>query len=508
MSGKTYIAIDLKSFYASVECMQRGLDPLDTNLVVADESRTDKTICLAVSPSMKSYGLPGRCRLFEVRQKITEVNRKRLAVNKKDFVAKTYRNSVLRSHNEYALDCVIAPPQMSRYMEISTKIYSIYLQYVSSEDIHVYSIDEVFIDVTPYLKLYKTDARSLAQKMISHVLKETGITATCGIGTNLYLAKVAMDIEAKHIEADSNGVRIAELDEMSYRKKLWCHEPLTDFWRVGRGISKRLNKLGIKTMGDIAKVSVANLNCAINEETLYKEFGVNAELLIDHAWGHEPCTIKEIKSYKPKGNSLGRGQVLQSPYTFEKARIVVREMAETLSLVLVQKKILAKQIFLLIGYDTESQLEEKDIEKCETDFYGRLIPKPAHGIFNFTKPTSSTHTFAEIFEKIFDQCVNRKYLVRRINVSASAIISEKEYSKTEHYIPGELFDFNEKAASESKKIVEHTYSPEKMEKEKKLQQAVLNMKDKFGKNAVLKGMNLQEGATQIERNNQIGGHKA
>ena len=500
---RRYIAIDLKSFYASVECMERGLDPLETNLIVADKSRSSKTICLAVSPSMKKYGLPGRCRLFEAEQKIREVNSKRLLQTKeRKFSGKSHFSKELESNPNLELDCIIAPPQMAKYIQISTEIYKTYLDFVSEEDIHVYSIDEVFIDATPYLNLYKMTAHELALKMIKSVLKKTGITATAGIGTNLFLAKIAMDIEAKHMRADSDGVRIAELDEMSYREKLWNHTPLTDFWRIGKGIAARLKKYGIHTMGDIARISQAGPNCAINEETLYKEFGVNAELLIDHAWGWEDCTMQDIKNYKPKNSSLSTGQVLTSPYNFEKSKIVVREMAESLSLDLVKKELLTFQISLFIGYEAlPRNLDYNDYKHLELveDNYGRLTPKPVHAGINFKKPTSSTKILAEAASYIFENIADKKLEVRRLNICAGFVVDEKEYNGSIHYRQQELFSNEEDINKKFKSLTE---------KEKKLQDAVLTMKNKFGKNAVLKAMNLQDGAMQITRNRQIGGHKA
>lgn len=500
---RRYIAIDLKSFYASVECMERGLDPLETNLIVADKSRSSKTICLAVSPSMKRYGLPGRCRLFEAEQKIREVNSKRLLQTKeRKFSGKSHFSKELDSNPSLELDCIIAPPQMARYIEISTTIYKTYLDFVSEEDIHVYSIDEVFIDATPYLNLYKMTAHELAMKMIKSVLEKTGITATAGIGTNLYLAKIAMDIEAKHIPADKNGVRIAELDEMSYRKKLWNHTPITDFWRIGHGIAARLKKYGIHTMGDIARISQAGPNSALNEETLYKEFGVNAELLIDHAWGWEDCTMQDIKNYKPQNSSLSTGQVLTCPYSFEKTKIVVREMAESLSLDLVKKGLLTFQISVIIGYEALpknfSAADYRHLELVE-DSYGRITPKPVHAGIGFRKPIASTKILAEAASYIFENIADKKLEVRRINICAGLVVDEQEYNSSDHYRQKELFENDED---------ENIKTDSLTEKEKKLQNAVLNMKNKFGKNAVLKAMNLQEGAMQITRNSQIGGHKA
>lgn len=494
-----YIAIDLKSFYASVECAERNLDPLDTNLIVADESRTDKTICLAVSPSMKKYGLPGRCRLFEARQKISEVNRRRKsAIHQRSFSSKTYLNSVLECHPEYELDCIIAPPQMAKYIKVSSQIYNIYLNYVSREDIHVYSIDEVFIDASPYLNMYSMSPRELAMKMIQDVLHETHITATAGIGTNLYLAKIAMDIVAKHIPADKDGVRIAELDEISFRKKLWNHKPLSDFWRIGPGIQAHLNRLGIQTMGDLARVSLGTPNDVFNQELLYKEFGINAELLIDHAWGIEPCTMNAIKNYKSKSSSVSQGQVLQSAYDFDKARIVIREMAETLSLELTGKNLLCSQFYVFIGYDAQSVEKAKHLS-C--DPYGRPVPKPVHGGVNFNHPTSSTSVLADSAEYIFEKIADRNLKVRRLNVCANNVVDEVTYKACHRYVQGELFETeNDRKVTEQEKLRE--------EKERNLQKMVIEVKNKYGKNAMLKAMNLQDGAMQITRNGQIGGHKA
>ena len=389
MNEKQYLCIDLKSFYASVECIERGLDPMTTNLVVADKARTEKTICLAVSPSLKKYGIPGRARLFEAVQKVKEANsqRKICAPNRR-FIGSSYNATELNEHPELAIDYITAPPRMAHYMEYSTRIYQVYLKYVAPEDIHVYSIDEVFIDLTPYLKKGEITAHDMAIKMIRDVLATTGITATAGIGTNLYLAKIAMDITAKHMPADKDGVRIAELDEMSYRHQLWDHRPLTDFWRVGPGYASKLEAHGIYTMGDVALCSVGKESEYYNEDLLYKLFGINAELLIDHAWGWEPCTIAEIKAYKPSTNSICSGQVLQCPYDAEKARLVVKEMADLLVLDIVEKKLVTDQIVLTIGYDIEnlkkSERENAYNGEVTTDRYGRKIPKHAHGTANIS----------------------------------------------------------------------------------------------------------------------------
>lgn len=507
MENKTYLAIDLKSFYASVECMERGLDPMTTNLVVADQSRTEKTICLAVSPSLKTFGIPGRPRLFEVVQKIKNVNaeRQRKAPGRK-FTGSSYHFAELQSHPELAVDYIVAPPQMAKYMEISTQIYNVYLKHIAPEDIHVYSIDEVFMDVTHYLKTYGLTARELAMRIILDVLKTTGITATAGIGTNLYLCKVAMDIEAKHIPPDENGVRIAELDEMSYRRKLWSHRPLTSFWRVGKGYAKKLESCGIYTMGDVARCSLGKPGDYYNEDLLYKLFGINAELLIDHAWGWEPCTMADIKAYKPESNSIGSGQVLQSPYEFEKAKLVVREMTELLVLDLVEKNLVTNQLTLTIGYDIEN-LSDPERRKqyhgpVTTDQYGRSIPKHAHGTANLDRYLSSTKLITGAMMNLFDRIVDPKLLVRRITITANRVIDEKAAQRKDEYQQLDLF--TDYKAEEARQREEQT----ELEREKRMQKAMLDIKHKFGKNAILKGMNLQEGATAKDRNSQIGGHKA
>lgn len=460
--GRTYAAIDLKSFFASVECILRGLDPLKAKLVVADESRTEKTICLAVTPALKAYGIPGRARLFEVNQKVREVQRR----------------------TGEKIEFTIAKPQMAKYVEYSTKVYNVYLKYVSAEDIHAYSIDECFLDLTRYLKLYKKTARELVKTIIQDVFTTTGITATGGIGTNLYLCKIAMDVMAKHVEADDDGVRIAELDEMSYRKQLWSHRPITSFWQVGRGIAERLENCrlnagrGIYTMGDIARVSVKN------PEALYKLFGVNAEILIDHAWGYEPCTIADIKKSKPRNRSTGEGQVLQDPYPFDKARLVVREMVDTVSMTLIAHDLVTNAMVLTVGYDRENV--DKGIYRGETvmDVYGRMLPKPAHGTANIGYYTSSQSVMADAVMKLFDRIVDPKLTVRRLNLVAADIVDASH----EQY---DLFT-----------------DVKKQEREKKRLKAELLIKKRFGKNAIVKGMDLQEGATTIERNGQIGGHRA
>lgn len=502
MKRRTYIAIDLKSFYASVECRERGLDPLDTNLVVADESRTDKTICLAVTPSLKTYGISGRARLFEVVQQVREANRGRLHdAPGHRFSGKSCFLSELTANPTLEIDYLIAPPRMAYYMEYSSSIYSIYLKYIAPEDIIVYSIDEVFMDVTDYLFTYKLTAHDLAMKIILDVLDTTGITATAGIGTNLFLAKVAMDIVAKHIPADKNGVRIAELDEMSFRRKLWTHQPLTDFWRVGRGYSKKLEEHGMFTMGDVARMSVHN------EDLLYQLFGKNAELLIDHAWGWEPCTVEAVKAYRPSDNSLGSGQVLHCPYTSENARLVLREMAELLSLDLVRKKLVTNQIVLTIGFDVENltdparrQLYTGPVVK---DHYGRMIPKHAHGTECLETYTSSTKKIINVATTLFDKIVDANLLIRRINIVAGHVLPEDEAPNRSDDCE-QLDMFTDYAAVQAQRQKEE----DELNRERKVQEALLTIKKRFGKNAILKGMNLQEGATAKDRNEQIGGHKA
>ncbi len=504
---RQYIAIDLKSFYASVEAKERGLDPLNTNLVVADPSRTEKTICLAVSPSLKRYGIPGRARLFEVVQKIREVNiERRNKAQGRGFTGQSYLASELDADTGLELTYITAPPRMALYMEYSTRIYNIYLKYVAPEDIHVYSIDEVFMDVTQYLAAYKLTARELAQKMIKQVLEETGITATAGIGTNLYLCKVAMDIVAKRVKPDESGVRIAQLDEMSYRKLLWSHKPITDFWRVGRGYQKRLESVGLFTMGDVARCSLGGPGDYYNEDLLYKLFGVNAELLIDHAWGWEPTTIAQIKAYKPSVNSLSSGQVLHCPYDFEKGKLIVREMTDLLVLDLVEKRLVTDQMVLTVGYDIEN-LSDAAIRKSytgeiTTDHYGRQVPKSAHGSVNLDRQTSSTKLIIDAVMDLYDRIVNPNLLVRRMTVAANRLVDESTVAEKETYEQLNFFtDYEAKQRQQEEE-------KEALEKERRLQEAMLSVKKKYGKNAILKGTNLQEGAMTIERNNQIGGHKA
>ena len=504
---KTYIAIDLKSFYASVECRDRSRDPLTTNLVVADPSRTEKTICLAVSPSLKKYGLSGRARLFEVIQKVNAANNiRKLKAPNHVFSGSSDDSTELQKNPSLKIDYIIAPPRMARYMEYSTKIYNIYLKYIAPEDIHIYSIDEVFIDVTHYLSTYNMTARELAMTMIQDILDTTGITATAGIGTNMYLCKIAMDIVAKHIEPDKNGVRIAELDEMSYRRLLWNHKPLTDFWRVGRGYSKKLEKIGLYTMGDIARCSIGKPTDYYNEELLYKLFGINAELLIDHAWGYEPCTMEDVKTYKPETNSISSGLVLHCPYEFDKARLVVKEMTDLMVLDLVNKGLVTNQIVLTIGYDIENITDKNRSRNYKgtvtTNYYGKKVPKPAHGTTNLPKQTSSTTLITNAVMELYDKIVNKKLLIRRINIVANKLVDEHSVKNANKYEQLDLFTDYEILKKQREK--ENAES----EREKRMQNTILDIKKKFGKNAILKGMNLQEGATAKDRNNQIGGHKA
>lgn len=502
MSGKTYIAIDLKSFFASVECVERGLDPLKTNLVVADASRTEKTICLAVSPSLKAYGISGRARLFEVMARVKEINAlKRMDAPRRQLTGSSYDADELSADPALALDYIIARPRMGYYIQYSTRVYNTYLKYIAPDDIHVYSIDEVFIDATPYLAKYGVTARELAMRLILAVLDATGITATAGIGSNMYLAKVALDIGAKHIAADKNGVRIAELDEYTYRRTLWEHTPITDFWRVGRGYERRLASVGLHTMGDVARCSIGKSNEYYNEELLYKLFGVNAELLIDHAWGYESCTIADIKAYKPSSRSISSGQVLQCPYEFAKARIVMREMAETMALELVDKGLTARQIVLYIGYDIENIKDEQRRKNyggtITRDNYGREIPKQAHGSANLVMPTASTRLITAAALGIFDKIADKALLVRRLTIAANGIESEATLKAKPQAQQISLFE----------DVAAQADAQHSLERERQAQEAMLAIKRKFGKNAILKGMNLKEGATARERNHQIGGHK-
>ena len=499
---RTYIAIDLKSFYASVECVDRGLDPLTTNLVVADVSRTEKTICLAVSPSLKQYGIGGRARLFEVVQRMREVNFERQSkVPGHRLTGKSTSDVELKQHPDWAVDYIAAPPRMAHYIEVSTKIYSIYLKYIAPEDIHVYSIDEVFMDVTAYLRSYRMTAHELAMTMIRDVLKQTGITATAGIGTNMYLCKVAMDIVAKKMPADKDGVRIAELDEMSYRRELWDYRPLTKFWRVGKGIAQKLALYGIDTMGKIARMSEQN------EELLYRLFGVNAELLIDHAWGWEPCTIEMVKAYKPESNSFSSGQVLQEPYDVKKARVVIQEMAESMALDLVAKRLVTDQLLLTVSYDAECltrpEIREKYHGEITTNYYGKAVPKHAHGTFNFDKPTSSSKLIMDGTAELYDRIVNPDLLVRRLSLVTNRVIPESVAAE-QNRVPQQLDLFTDYEALEKQKQEEKA----KRDKERRLQETQLKIKQRFGKNAILRGLNFEEGATAKERNKQIGGHKA
>ncbi|MGN0400693.1 MAG: DNA methylase [Acetatifactor sp.] len=507
MQEHVYIAIDLKSFYASVECMERGLDPLTTNLVVADASRTEKTICLAVSPSLKAYGIPGRARLFEVVQRVREVNIERKnKLPDRRLKGSSFDSRELAADPSLEVDYIAAVPRMAYYMEYSAKIYDIYLQYVAPEDIHVYSVDEVFMDVAAYLKVYGMNPRQLAKKILQDVLKQTGITATAGIGTNLYLCKIAMDIRAKHIQPDSDGVRIAELDEMSYRRTLWNHKPLTDFWRVGQGYAKKLAENGMFTMGDVARCSLGKDTDYHNEDLLYKLFGINAELLIDHAWGWEPCTIAEIKGYQPETNSISSGQVLMCPYTADKARLIVREMTDQLVLDLVDKQLVTDQMVLTLGYDIENltnpEISRKYSGEIVTDRYGRRVPKHAHGTANLPAKTSSSRLILDAVTELFDRIIDEELLVRRITVAACRVEDEGAVKEKETFEQLELF--TDYAVLEE----QHMQEKKALDRERKLQQAVLDIKKKYGKNAVLRGMNLEEGATAIQRNSQIGGHRA
>ena len=491
---KVYCCIDLKSFYASVECVERGLNPLKTNLVVADKSRTEKTICLAVSPALKQYGIPGRSRLFEVLSKVKEINRIRRKDNGyKKFSGKAVNDDILKKDKTKELDLIIAPPRMAHYIDYSAKIYNIYLKYIAKEDIFVYSIDEVFMDLTNYLKYYKLSPKDLITKIIKDVYDTTGITATGGIGTNLFLAKVAMDVVAKHITPNLFGVRIAALNEMSYRKMIWNHLPITDIWRVGKGISKKLEKYGMYTMGDVARCSINN------EDLLYKLFGVNAELLIDHAWGYEPCTIESIKNYKPLAKSISSGQVLQCPYDYNKTKLIVREMADLLALDLVSKKLVTEQLVLTIGYDIDNITDDYNGE-ITIDHYGRAIPKSSHGTINLDYKTSSSKIIIEAMIKLFERIINPKLLVRRVNMCATKLTSEEDEKCKVRYRQLDLF------SSLEEKDNKLDYNREILKEENNLQNAMLKIKEKYGKNAILKGMDLEDGATTMDRNRQIGGH--
>ena len=486
---RQFIAIDLKSFYASVEAKEKGLDPLTTNLVVADVSRTEKTICLAVSPSLKSFGIPGRARLFEVVQKVKEVNRQRLR-KAGEFTGESYDITQLNTNPSLKLSFIAATPRMSLYIQYSTRIYQIYLRYIAPEDIHVYSIDEVFIDATSYLKTYHMTAHELAMRMMREVLKETGITATAGIGTNLYLAKIAMDIMAKKAAADEDGVRIAELDEMSYRRQLWTHRPLTDFWRVGKGYVKKLEAAGMRTMGDVARCSVSN------EEILYNMFGVNAELLIDHAWGWEPCTLDLVKAYEPEDRSFSSGQVLMEPYSCDRARVIVHEMADSMALDLVEKRMVTDQVVLTVNYENLDGQRKDWKGEVVIGYYGKKTPKPAHGTQNLSRMTSSGKMIVDAALKIYDRLVDRRLLIRRITIAVNHVLREDQVPS--QYEQMDLFTDYTAREKEEKKL----------EKERSMQEVMLKIKNRYGKNAILKGVNFEEGATGRERNRQVGGHKA
>lgn len=506
-NNKSYIAIDLKSFYASVECIERGLNPLTTNLVVADASRSEKTICLAVSPSLKRHGIPGRPRLFEVVQKVNAANKMRQQkAPDRQFAARTFDDTILLSSPAYGIDYIVATPRMAHYLEYSTRIYDVYLKYIAPEDIHVYSIDEVFMDVTAYLGTYKMTPRELAGAIMQDVLQSTGITATAGLGANLYLAKIAMDIVAKKTRPDKNGARIAELDEISYRKQLWNHRPITDFWRVGRGYANKLEEHGLFTMGDIARCSIGQPEKHHNEDLLYELFGVNAELLIDHAWGWEPCEMADIKAYRPSVKSIGSGQVLHDPYTFAKARLVVREMTDLLVLDLVEKRMVTDQIVLTVGYDIENlttpEISRRYKGAVSTDMYGRKIPKHAHGTANLKMQTSSTRIIIEAVLALFDRIVDENLLVRRVNIAVNRVVDESSVSQPD--APEQLDLFTDYEALRHQEKMQQAA----LERERRTQEAVLSIRKKLGKNMILKGMNLEDGATAQDRNQQIGGHKA
>mgnify|MGYP000881901707 FL=1 len=507
MKERTYICCDLKSFYASVECIERGLNPLDTNLVVADLSRTEKTICLAVTPSLKSYGISGRARLFEVIQRVKEVNNQRQRNTPgRQFTGASSHDPEVRRNPSLALDYIVAPPRMAHYIDWSTRVYSVYLKHVAPEDIYPYSIDEVFIDATSYLQTYHLSAREFARKIILDILQTTGITAAAGIGTNLYLAKVAMDIGAKHVPADEYGVRIAELDEMGYRRSFWTHRPLTDFWRVGKGYAAKLEAHGLYTMGDIARCSIGQPTDYHNEELLYKLFGVNAELLIDHAWGWEPCTIADIKAYKPAANSCGSGQVLHCATPADQARLIVREMADQLALDLVDKHLMTNQLVLTVGYDRENLTDPTRNAAYHgpvaTDRYGRQIPKHAHGTTNLRQYTSSTRSILNAVTELFDRIVDKRLLVRRVNLVACRVLDEDAAREKDSCEQLDFFSITESAQQQA------AAEEKELDRERRRQQAMLAIKKKFGKNAIIKGMDLQECATAMERNAQIGGHKA
>jgi len=497
-----YAAIDLKAFYASAECVARGLDPLTTNLVVADSSRTDKTICLAVSPSLKAMGVPSRGRLFEVKEIVRNLNiRRQLALPNRQFSGSSFDAPTLQADPSLSIDFLIAPPRMAEYLRRSAEIYAIYLRHIAPEDMHIYSIDEVFIDLTPYLRTYGLTPRQLTHRLVQDVWQTTGITATAGIGTNLYLSKIAMDILAKRAEPDETGARIAELDELGYRQQLWAHRPLTDFWRIGRRTAAKLEKYGMYTMGDVAECSIGKPDSYHNEHLLYRLFGVNAELLIDHAWGWESCTIPDIKAYKPKSSSLSSGQVLHRPYTFAEARLIVREMTELLALDLVEKQLVTDQLVLTVGYDVENLQDPLRRSRYRgaiyRDFYGRDIPVHAHGSEPLGSWTSSSRQITDAMMTLFDRIVNRELLVRRVTLAAGRIRPKAE-ADSRTYVQMDLFTDQEAQMRQEREQA----------REARRQQTELQIKRRFGKNAILRGMNLKQGATTIERNRQIGGHKA
>lgn len=502
MNERIYMAIDLKSFYASVECVARRLDPLTTNLVVADASRSHKTICLAVSPALKKYGIPGRARLFEVIEQVKKINYQRAKLIRGDFINASFDELELQKNPRLKLSFLAVKPRMAYYRECSKEIYNIYLKYLSPEDIHVYSIDEVFIDATSYLKTYGLTAKEFAKKLILDIYKTTKITATAGIGTNLYLCKVAMDIVAKHIEPDQDGICIAYLDEMTYRQKLWHHQPITDFWRVGKGYQKKLYQEGLYTMGDIARCSLGKEDEYYNEDLLYDLFGINAELLIDHAWGYEPCTMKDIKAYKPEHNSIGVGQVLDHPYNFEMGKLIVKEMLDSLTLDLVEKNLVTNQIVITIGYDKENVAKGKFQGTVTIDRYGRKIPKHCHGTINLKSYSASTKLITQSVMEFYDKKVDRKLTIKRVSIFANRVVDQSQIEKQPTVEQLDLFtDYNQLDKQRKKEKIE-------LEKEKRLQEATLKIKQKYGKNALLKGMDFQEGATAKERNGMIGGHKA
>ncbi|MDO4190777.1 MAG: DNA methylase [Bacteroidales bacterium] len=497
--NNTYVAIDLKSFFASVECVERHLDPLTTNLVVADNTRTDKTICLAVTPSLKSYGISGRPRLFEVKEVVQQLNRERRRnLHGRNLTKKSTSDPELKTHTDWEIDFITATPRMATYLDYSQRVYNIYLKYIAPEDIHIYSVDEVFMDVTHYLQSYKMSAHELTMTIVRDVLKQTGITATAGIGTNLYLCKVAMDIVAKHLPADKDGVRIAQLDETSYRQQLWNHKPITAFWRIGHGIAQQLARIGIDTMGKLARCSIEH------EDILYQFFGVNAEIIIDHAWGWEPCTIEEIKAYRPETNSLSNGQVLTKPYTFEKARVVIQEMADAVSLRLVSHQLVTDQLVIHVSYDATNLLPSNNTHyngPTTINYYGKEVPKHAHGSITLQKPTSSTKAIIEAALEVFDRIANSELLIRRLNITANHVVNETTIQQDSTL---QLNLFSNYEEERQKKATAEA----QQQKERRMQDAILNIKTRYGKNALLKGLNFREGATAKERNQQIGGHKA